>query len=709
MAASRPMHKHLLTLLLATAFVSSAGARDNPLLQPSKLQLGYPHFDQIQDADFAPALQAGMALHWREVDAILSNPAAPTFANTIEALERSGRLLSRTQTMLGSLSGVDNNPARQALQQRFAPEMAAHRDRIQLDPRLFARVDALLKSSPKLDADQQRLLERTHRNLRRAGAELPLDKQQRLRAINGELAQMGAEFGRKVLAGVNASAVFVADRAELKGLTDAEIDALKQADGRFRVALQNTTVQPLLERLQHRPLRERLYKASIARGSQGDAHDTTALISRFASLRAERAALLGYATHADFELEVQTAKEVKTVNALLRQLAPAAVASARQEQAALQQLADREQDQAGQPRFALQAWDWSFYSERLRAVQHGYDGEQLRPYLELQNVLERGVFHAANQLFGLTFKRRTDLPVYHPDVQVWEVFAPGGEKAGKTQALLLLDLYARPSKRGGAWANGYVRQSKLFGEKPVVGNHMNIPKPAAGQPTLLTWDEANTLFHEFGHNLHGMLSEIRYPGLAGTPRDYVEYPSQVNEMWQSWPSVFKHYARHYKTGEPMPEALLNKVLGAKTFNQGFETTAYLSAALLDQRWHQLTPADVPKADQVMAFEARVLHQEGFGPDRTLVAPRYRSPYFNHMVGGYSAGYYSYLWSELLDATTVEWIEQKDGLSRTTGEALKRHVLAIGGSKDIMAEFEKMIGHGPKLDAYLKRRGLKLNR
>lgn len=698
------MRKHLLPLLLAASLVSTAGARDNPLLQPSTLPLGYPHFDQIQDADFAPALTAGMALHWREVDAILSNPAAPSFANTVEAMERAGRLLGRTQTLLGSLSGVDNNPARQALQQRFAPEMAAHRDRIALDPRLFARVDALLSAKPKLDADQQRLLERMHLNLRRAGAQLPADKQQRLRAINTELAQMGAEFGRKVLAGVNAAALVVNDRAELKGLSDAEIDALKRPDGSYRIALQNTTGQPLLERLQHRPLRERLHKASIARGSLGDANDTTALISRFASLRAERAALLGYATHADFELEVQTAKEVKTVNTLLRQLAPAAVAKAREEQSLLQQLADREQDAAGQPRFALQAWDWAYYSERQRAVQHGYDGAQLRPYLELQTVLERGVFQAATQLFGLRFKRRTDLPTYHPDVQTWEVFAPNG----KTQALLLLDLYARPSKRGGAWANAYVRQSKLFGEKPVVGNHMNIPKPAAGQPTLLTWDEANTLFHEFGHNLHSMLSDIRYPGLGGTPRDYVEYPSQVNEMWQSWPSVFKHYARHHQTGEAMPEALLNKVLGAKTFNQGFATTEYLASTVLDQRWHQLRLADVPKPDQVMAFEARVLHQEGFGPDRTLVTPRYRTPYFSHMVGGYSAGYYSYLWSELLDATTVEWIEKNGGLNRKTGEALRRHVFSIGGSKDIMAEFEAMVGTPPQLEPYLRRRGLKLN-
>ena len=697
------MLKLLLPLLLAASFTSNA--RDNPLLQPSTLPLGYPHFDQIQDSDFAPALTAGMALHWREIDAILRNPDAPTFENTVEALERSGRLLGRSQNMLGSLSGTDNNPARQALQQRFAPEMAAHRDRVSLDPRLFTRIDALMKAKPKLDAEQQRLLERMHRNLRRAGAELSADKQQRLRAINSELAQMGVEFNRKVLAGVNSAALLITDRAALKGLTEAEIDALKQADGRYKIALQNTTGQPLLHRLQYRPLREQLYKASIARGSQGDANDTTSLVSRFAGLRAERAALLGFATFADFELQEQTAKEVKTVNALLRQLAPAAVGSARKEQAELQKLADQEQDGSSQPRFSLQAWDWDFYSERLRSVQHGYDGEQLRPYLELQTVLERGVFHAATELFGLTFKRRHDLPVYHADVQVWEVFAPNG----KTQALLLFDLYARPSKRGGAWANGYVRQSRLFGEKPVVGNHMNIPKPAAGQPTLLTWDEANTLFHEFGHNLHGMLSDIRYPGLANTPRDYVEYPSQVNEMWLSWPSVFKNYARHHQTGKPMPEALLNKVLGAGTFNQGFRTTEYLGATLIDQRWHQLSLADVPKPEQVMDFEARVLQQEGFGPEKTVVAPRYRSPYFSHMVGGYSAGYYSYLWSELLDATTVEWIEKNGGLSRQVGERLKRYVFSIGGSKDIMAEFEKMVGSGPKLEPYLKRRGLTLSK
>lgn len=695
------MIKAILPFLLAVSF--SASARDNPFFQASTLQLGYPQFDQIQDSDFSPALVAGMEMHWREVDSILSNPHAPTFENTVEAIERAGRLLNRTQNVLSSLSGADNNPTRQDLQRRFAPEIAAHRDRVSLDPRLFARIDKILQAKPTLAADQQRLLERMHRNLRRAGAQLPASQQERLRAINKELAQMGAEFSRKVLKGVNDSAIFINDRALLKGLPEPEIDSLKQADGTYKIALQNTTGQPLLQRLQHRPMREQLYKASIARGSKGDENDTTGLISRFATLRAERAKMLGFATYADFELEVQTAKDVQTVNALLRPLAPAAVNSARKEQSALQLLADKEQDGLGQPRFKLEAWDWDFYSERLRVVQHGYDGEQLRPYLELQTVLERGVFHAATELFGLTFKRRSDLPVYHPDVQVWEVFAPNG----KTQALLLLDLYARPSKSGGAWANAYVRQSHLFGEKPVVGNHLNVPKPAAGQPTLLTWDEANTLFHEFGHNLHSILSDIRYPGLGGTPRDYVEFPSQVNEMWLTWPSVFRNYARHHQTGEPMPEDLLKKVLGAKTFNQGFMTTEYLSASILDQRWHQMSVTEVPKPNQVMDFEARVLQQEGFGPEKTIVAPRYRSPYFSHMAGGYSAGYYSYLWSELLDATTVEWIEKNGGLSRKVGDRLKQHVFSIGGSKDIMAEFEKLVGSGPKLEPYLKRRGLTL--
>lgn len=696
------MRKLLLPLL---AFAALSSAQANPLLQPSPLPLQYPQFDKIRDADFAPALQAGMALQLREIEAIVANPAPPSFENTVEALERSGRLLARTQTLLGSLGGADNNPARQALQTQFAPLFAQHRDRVLLNERLFARVDAVLKSRPRLATDQQRLLERQHRNFLRAGVRLAAEQQAQLRQLNTELAQLGAEFSRKVLAGVNAAALTVTDRAELKGLGESEIDALKQTDGSYRIALQNTTTQPLLERLQHRGLRERLYKASITRGSAGDANDTTALVSRVLSLRAQRAALLGYATHADFELAEQTAKSVDTVNGLLRQLAPMAVAAAQREQQQLQQLADREQDQAGQPRYALQAWDWAYLTERLRAIQHGYDGEQLRPYLELQSVLERGVFHAAQQLFGLSFKRRHDLPTYHPDVQVWEVFAPNG----KTQALLILDLYARPSKRGGAWANAYVGQSQLFGTKPVVGNHLNVAKPAPGQPTLLSWDEANTLFHEFGHNLHAMLSNVRYPSQAGTavPRDFVEFPSQVNEMWQGWPSVFAHYARHHQTGAPMPKALLDKVLGAKTFNQGFETTAYLSATLLDQRWHQLKAGEVPATEQVMAFEARVLAEEGFGPDKTLIAPRYRTPYFSHIMGGYSAGYYSYLWSELLDATTVEWMTKNGGLTRANGERLKQHLLAIGGSKEPMAEFEQLVGGKPQLEAYLRRRGFTL--
>jgi peptidyl-dipeptidase Dcp len=677
--------------------------RKNPLLQPSTLPLGYPHFDQIQDSDFAQAITDGMEQHWSEVDTILRNPDTPTFENTVEKLERTGRLLSRSFNLLGSLSATDINTTRQTLQQSFAPKIAQHLDRIFLDQRLFSRINTLLQAKPSLEPEQQRLLELMHRNLRRAGAELTPEKQQRLRAINTELAEMGAEFSRKVLAGVNDSALFISERAELKGLPDSEIDAIQQADGRYKIALNNTTGQPILNRLEHRQLREKIFRISIARGSKGDSNDTTNLVSRFVSLRAERAGLLGFATHADFELQEQTAKDVKTVNALLRQLAPSVVNSANKEQSVLQTLVDRDQDQIGQPRFSLQPWDWDFYSERLRTFQHGYDMEQLRPYLELQNVLERGLFYAATELFGLTFKRRHDLPVYHPDVQVWEVFTPNGE----TQAVVLFDLYARPSKRGGAWANRYVPQSRLLEEKTVVASHLNIAKPAAGQPTLLTWNEVNTLFHEFGHNLHSILSDINYPSLAPTPRDYVEYPSQLNEMWREWPTVLKNYATHYLTGEPMPEDLVKKLLGSETFNQGFATTEYLCAAILDQRWHQLSISEVPKPEQVIEFETRVLQEEGFGPDKTMVPPRYRSPYFSHMVNGYSAGYYSYLWSELLEATTVDWIGKNAGLSLQIGELLKRHVYSIGGTKDIIAEFEKMIGSGPKLEPYLKRRGLDL--
>jgi peptidyl-dipeptidase Dcp len=526
-----------------------------------------------------------------------------------------------------------------------------------------------------------------------------------MKAINAELATLSARFNRAVLAEVNDSAVIVDSAEELAGLSPAQIataaDAAKRRGlpGKYAIALLNTTVQPFETDLQNRALRERLHRASVARGARGNEFDTRAIVARVMTLRQERAALLGHATPAAYVLEEETAKSPETVNALLRQLAPAAVASARQEAAELQKLIDSEQAAHNQPSFALQAWDWSYYADKLRAARYGFDESQLKPYLELTSVLERGVFFAANQLYGISFKRRTDLPVYRDDVRVYDVF----DTDGKQLAIFMADLYARPSKRGGAWMNAYVSQNALEGTQPVVANHLNIPKPLAGEPTLLTWDEVTTLFHEFGHALHGMFNKVAYPSLSRVPRDFVEYPSQVNEVWADWPSVLANYARHHQTGAPMPRELLDKVARAKRFNQGYTTLSYLGAALVDQRLHQLTAGQMPTADGLVGFEARVLKDEGvdFGP----VPPRYRLPYFSHIMGGYSAGYYAYIWSEVLDADTVQWLMARGGLKRANGDELRAKLLSRGGSEDAMALFRKLVGHEPDIKPLLERRGL----
>ncbi|RTL34382.1 MAG: M3 family peptidase [Burkholderiales bacterium] len=702
-------------LLLATLFASSvawaqtpaAPAADNPLFTPSPLPLQYPPFDKVRDEHFAPALDRGMAEQLAEVQVIADNPAAPTFDNTIVALERSGRLLSRTTTLLFSLLGADANPARQQLQTDYAAKLAAQRDAVLLNPKLFARVQALYQQRDQAapDAEGRRLIERYHRDMVRSGARLSDDQKARMKAINGELATLGARFNRAVLSEVNDSAIVVDSVEELAGLTPAQIAAAAEAakkrglDGKYVIALLNTTIQPFETELQNRAVRERLHRASVARGARGNEFDTRAILARVMTLRAERAALLGFATPADFVLEDETAKSPATVNQLLRQLAPAAIASARREAAELQKLIDSDQAARQQPSFALQAWDWSYYAEKLRAAKYGFDESQLKPYLEVTSVLEKGVFFAANQLYGISFKRRTDLPVYRDDVRVYDVF----DTDGKQLAIFIADLYARPSKRGGAWMNAYVWQNALEGTQPVVANHLNIPKPPAGEPTLMTWDEVNTLFHEFGHALHGMFNKSRYPGLNRVPRDFVEYPSQVNEVWADWPSVLASYARHYQTGEPMPRELLDKVSRAKRFNQGYTTVSYLSAAIVDQRLHQLQASEMPAAADLTTFEARVLQEEGmdFGP----VPPRYKLPYFSHIMGGYSAGYYAYIWSEVLDADTVEWLKANGGLKRANGDQLRAKLLSRGGSEDAMVLFRNLVGHQPDIQPLLQRRGL----
>ena len=693
----------------ASAAVTAAQTAPNALLSESPLPLRYPPFDKIRDADFAPAMDAGMAEQLKEVAAIADNPAAPTFENTLVALERSGRTLNRATTVLFSLLGADSNPARLKLQAEYAPKLAAHADAISLNPRLFQRVSALYAQRDKLGAVEQRLTERYYKRLVRAGAKLEEAQKTRIKAINAELARLGAQFNQAVLAEVNASAVVVDSEAELKGLSAGQIAAAREAakarglEGKFVIALLNTTGQPFEAQLENRALRERLHKASVARGSRGNEHDTTAIVAQVTALRAERAQLLGYATHADFVLEEETAKSQQAVNAMMRQLAPAAVAAARREGAELQALIDKEQAAKGQPSFKLEAWDWAFYSERLRAAKFGFDESQLKPYLELSNVLENGVFYAAEKVYGLRFKERKDLPVYHPDVRVYDVFNADGSQL----AIFIADMYARPSKRGGAWMNAYVSQNGLEGTLPVVANHLNIPKPPAGEPTLMTWDEVRTAFHEFGHALHGMFSQVKYPTFAGTavPRDFVEFPSQVNEMWADWPEILAHYAKHYKSGETMPRALLDKVLAAGKFNQGHATTEYLASSVLDQRWHQLKAGEVPKPEQVMAFEARVLKEEGF--DYAPVPPRYRTPYFSHIMGGYAAGYYAYIWSEVLDANTVAWFKGQGGLKRELGDAFRAKLLSQGGSRDALELFRGVVGHEPQIEPLLERRGLKV--
>lgn len=686
----------------------------NPLFTESPLPLHYPQFDKIKDSDFAPAFDRGMADQLKEIDAIANNPAAPTFDNTIVAMEKGGQILERSTTIFFSLVGADTNDARKKIQAEYSPKFAAHQDAISLNPKLFARVQALYnqRNTLGLDAEGVRLVERYHDDFVRAGAKLSDSDKARLKAINGELATLGTTFSQNVLAEVNDSAIVVDTKEELDGLSDEAIAAAAEAaksrklDGKYVIALQNTTGQPPETYLTDRALRQRLHEASVARGSRGNSYDNTAIVSKIMKLRVERAKMLGYPNYAAYSLANQTAKTPEAVNAMLGKLAPAAVANAKREAAELQKVIDKEQKAKHQPTFKLQPWDWAFYSEKVRQKKYAFDESQIKPYLEMKNVLENGVFYAAGQLYGLSFKQRTDLPVYEPDVMVYDVF----DHDGKQLAIFIADEYARPSKRGGAWMNAYVQQNKLFGTLPVVANHLNIPKPSAGKPTLLTWDETRTMFHEFGHALHGMFSNVTYPYFAGTsvPRDFVEFPSQVNEMWADWPSVLANYAKHYQTGEPMPKALLDKVMAAAQFNEGFRTTEYLGAAMLDQNWHQIDSADaVPAAAGVMAFEAAALKKDGIA--YPPVPPRYRTPYFSHIMSGYAAGYYAYIWSEVLDANTVEWIKQHGGLKRENGDRFRETLLSRGGSKDASQLFRDFTGHDPQIEPLLKRRGLTLTK
>ncbi|WP_182875381.1 M3 family metallopeptidase [Microbispora sp. H10670] len=655
----------------------------NPFLSPSDLPYGLPPFEEIREEHYAPAFEQGMAEHLAEVEAIAANPEPPTFENTIEAMERSGGLLDRVSAVFFNQASSDTTPGVQEIQQAVTPRLAQHADAIHLDRRLFERVQAVEAA----DEEQRWLLKRYLTDFTRAGATLDERDQDRLREINERLSALGTTFQQNLLADTNERAVVVEDVAELDGLSPDAVQALadqageRGLHGSYLISLVLPTGQPALADLTDRSLRERIYRASAGRGA-GNA----GLIREMAALRRERARLLGYENHAEYVLADQTAGTTRAVTEMLDRLVPPAVANARKEQADLEEI-------AGHP---IEPWDWAFYAEKVRKARHDIDSRRMRPYFELNTVLEKGVFNAATRLYGVTFHERPDLRGYHPEVRVFEVRDEDGSPLG----LFLGDFHTRASKRGGAWMNSLVKQSGLEGTRPVVVNNLNIVR---GEPTLMTFDEVNTMFHEFGHALHGLFSDVRFPRFSGTavPRDFVEYPSQVNEMWATHPEILAEYARHHETGEPMPRDLVDRMLETQKFGQGFATLEYLAATLLDWAWHTAYDGD----EDVEEFERRALRDAGV--DLPAVPPRYRSTYFAHIwAGGYSAGYYSYIWSEVLDADTVEWFGENGGLRRENGDAFRAALLSRGGSVDSMAAFRAFRGRDPEIAPLLDRRGLR---
>jgi peptidyl-dipeptidase Dcp len=680
----------------------------NPLATVSTLPYELPDYSLVRDEHYQPAIEAGMAEQLAQLADLATNPEPATVANVIEAWESSGQLFTRALNAFYTKQPADTNPVLDAADEAIAPQLASHGDAIYLDRRLYDRLAALAvrveAGEVQLDPASAYWLERRLLDFERSGVNLPEDDQAKLRTMNHRIAELQSAFGREALAGMNGGAVLVTDVGELDGLSQAEIDAAREratetGKAGWLIELENTSAQRPLDVLTNRALRERIHLASVNRGLSG-AHDTRAIIVELTRLRAERATLLGFANHASYVAADGCAGTGKAVWDLLTRLAPAAVANARDEAVDMERVWRR-----FEPEAPLAAWDWQFVSEQLRAERYALDASVLRPYLELERVLHEGVFAAANGLYGITFTERPELVSYNPEGRVFEVADADGTAIG----LFVADFYTRPGKQGGAWMNNLVDQNHLLGQLPVVSNNSNLVKPPAGQPTLMTWDDVITLFHEFGHALHGLLSDTRYRSQSGTetPRDFVEYPSQVNEMWALDEGILSRYAVHHETGEPMPSEWVATLRGSTLFQQGFKTTEYLAAALLDQVWHS-TPLDELPTDpeQVESFEKAALAKVGL--DFDLVPPRYRSAYFRHVFeGGYDAGYYSYIWSEVLDADTAAFITANGGLTRDNGERFRRHLLAKGGSVDAMDSFRDYRGQDPDLRHLLTRRGLKV--
>ncbi len=676
---------------------------DNPLLQASTLPFQAPQFDRIKDTHFRPAIIEGMRRQLEEVKAIATNSEAPTFANTIEAMERSGRDLDRASAVFYNLTSSHTNDSLQAIKSDLAPKLAAHGDAIALDPALFVRIKALYeqRASLGLDPVQERLLDRYYTRFVRAGALLDEAGKERMKELNEEEADLITRFEDNILKERSASAIVVEEVKLLDGMGTEAIDAAaanakaKGHDGKWLIDLRNTTTQPALAELKDRSLRERIMKASVSRNGRGNEFDNKGIIARLAQLRAEKARLLGFASWAHYVMDDQMAKSPDRALKLMADMAPAAAANARKEAGKLQAIVDK---QGG---FEVASWDWDFYAEQVRKAEYDLDEAAVKPYLEFETVLQNGVFFAANQLFGLSFKERTDLPVYHPDVRVFDIIDTTGEVIG----LFYGDYYARDNKSGGAWMSSFLSQSTLLEQQPVITQNCNYVKPAAGQPCLLSWDDVTTLFHEFGHALHGMLSAQKYPRFSGTATstDFVEFPSQVNENFALVPAVFNNFARHYKTGDVMPTDLADKLRKASRFNQGYATTEYLAAALLDLEWHSLA-ADAPLVTDVDGFEAAALKK--YGLDLSRVPPRYRSTYFSHCWTGYAANYYAYLWSEVMDADAYAWFNENGGMTRANGDKFRAAILSQGGSKPEAQLYRDLTGRDPRVEPLLVKRGLR---
>ncbi len=676
---------------------------NNPFANASTLPFQTADFSKIKDDDFRPALEEGMKQQLAEIKTIAENPDAPTFENIFIPLEKSGQLLHRVNGVFNLLSGANIDSFLQKLSEEEAPKLSAANDAIYLNTKLFERVETIYnqREQLKLDPESNRLVEYYYQKFELSGAKLSDNDKESLKKLNAEDATLEAKFTNQLLAATRAGALVVSDKAELAGLSDAELDAAASAaktaklPGKWMISLKNTTQQPLLKSLTNRATRQKLYEASWNRAEKNDSNDTRATISRLAKIRADKAKLIGFPNYASLTLMDQMAKKPETVEEFISRLVPAATAKAKQEAADIQKVID-----AQKGGFQLQPWDWDFYSEQVRKAKFNIDENEVKPYFEINSVLQNGVFYAANQLYGLTFKERKDLPVYNPDVRVFEVF----DKDGKSMALFYCDYFKRENKNGGAWMDNLVGQSKLLGTKPVIYNICNFTKPAEGQPALISFDDVTTMFHEFGHGLHGIFADQQYLSLSGTAtaRDFVEFPSQFNEHWASYPQVFNNYAKHYKTGQPMPQELVDKIKKAATFNEGYALTEILAAADLDMQWHKIT-ADQP-LQNVDTFELQALHNTHL--DLPQVPPRYRTSYFLHIwANGYASGYYAYLWTEMLDDDAFAWFKEHGGLNRENGQRFRDMILSRGNTQDLATLFRNFRGSDPNIEPMLENRGL----